>query len=263
MTWTTQPRFEFGQLAAIQKGEGKAILLLHGVGLRAEAWNGQTSELATNYHVIAPDMPGHGMSAMLPGNATLARYTDRIAAALNDSITSSIVVAGHSMGAMIALDLACRYPERVRGVAALNAIYRRSPEAAAAVQKRASSLDGRTVADPSGPLKRWFQDDESPEASACLDWLTSVNPGGYKTAYSIFAHSDAPPDASLMSLACPALFMTGAEEPNSTPAMSEEMAALVPGGRAIVLDGAAHMMPMTHPAAVNAALTQFIAECQS
>jgi pimeloyl-ACP methyl ester carboxylesterase len=57
--------------------------------------------------------------------------------------------------------------------------------------------------------------------------------------------------------------MTGALEPNSTPAMSEAMAALTPKGRAIIVPDAAHMMPMTHPEVVNAALLDFAAEVLS
>ena len=46
MTWTTQPRSKFGQLNAIVSGTGKQLVLIHGVGLRAEAWSEQTSELS-------------------------------------------------------------------------------------------------------------------------------------------------------------------------------------------------------------------------
>ena len=56
--------------------------------------------------------------------------------------------------------------------------------------------------------------------------------------------------------------MTGELEPNSTPAMSRAMAKLVPNGRAQIVKGAAHMMPMTHAAEVNAALSTFLNEVQ-
>ena len=45
-------------------------------------------------------------------------------------------------------------------------------------------------------------------------------------------------------LACPALFMTGGDEPNSTPEMSEGgWHGIAPHGRAVIVEGAAHMMP--------------------
>ena len=66
-----------------------------------------------------------------------------------------------------------------------------------------------------------------------------------------------------MSLKCPAFFMTGSLEPNSTPAMSQAMAALAPRGRVHVIETAAHMMPMTHHEEVTRALMAFATECHS
>ena len=57
MTWTTRPRSEIAELAAITQGTGPLILLIHGVGLRSEAWNAQIDVLAERYTVIAIDMP--------------------------------------------------------------------------------------------------------------------------------------------------------------------------------------------------------------
>ena len=256
MTWKNRPRSAFGALAAVRAGEGSPIVLLHGVGLRAEAWNAQIDDLVGHFGVIAVDMPGHGESAPIGDSPTLADYSERVAEALSEPVC----LAGHSMGAMIALDLAIRYPERVRGVAALNAIYRRSAEAAEAVRQRAASLDRASKADPAEPLSRWFGEAESPEATACRDWLTGVSLTGYRQAYGVFAQEDGPSDHALGGLRCPALFLTGSEDPNSTPAMSKAMAAKAPKGRVLVIDGAAHMMPMTHPAQVNGALVDFFGE---
>lgn len=264
MTWTTQPRSRFGQIAAITKGVGPKVLLIHGVGLRAEAWAAQTDTLAENCHVMAVDMPGHGESIPLaldphgtgPG---LADYTDAIAATLDEPA----LVIGHSFGAMIAMDLAIRHPEKVRAVAALNAIHQRDAESKAAVRARAESLDGVTVADPTSTLNRWFGSDPSAERDACHRWLCEVNARSYRDAYRVFASQDGPSEEALATLHCPALFLTGANEPNSTPEMSRSMATLAPRGRSEVLAGAAHMLPMTHATQVNAILKQFMQDTQN
>lgn len=46
MTWTTQPRSNFAELQCIERGSGPSIVLIHGVGLRAEAWNAQITSLS-------------------------------------------------------------------------------------------------------------------------------------------------------------------------------------------------------------------------
>ena len=175
MTWTTRLRSKTGPLAYIQNGDGPPVLLIHGVGLRSEAWGAQIDALAQSHRVIAVDMPGHGDSDLHLTSPTLADFTDRIVTALDTPAT----VIGHSFGAMIALDMAVRYPDRVTGIVALNAIYRRSEDAKAAVLARAQSLDGIAVADPAQTLQRWFGDAPSPQHAACAQWLRAVDPAGY------------------------------------------------------------------------------------
>lgn len=254
MTWKTRPRSDLGSLVAIVEGRGPVVLLIHGVGLRAEAWGAQLDALARQSRVIAVDMPGHGDSPRLPDSPQLADFTDAIAATL----TGPAVVIGHSLGAMIALDLAARYPRLVQAVAALNAIFQRDDAAKAAVQARADTLAGTEPADPAAPLTRWFGTEPSPAREACQRWLSETGPAGYRDAYRVFADEDGPAPQTLQDLHCPAVFVTGADEPNSTPAMSHQMAKLAPQGRAEIIGGAAHMMPMTHPAEVNAILSHFI-----
>ncbi|WP_424830421.1 alpha/beta fold hydrolase [Ruegeria sp.] len=259
MTWITRQRFEIGGLMAIQAGSGPSVLLLHGVGLRAEAWGAQLDGLSHQAHLTAPDLPGHGDSPPLCANAGLSGYSDAAMAVLA-RLRAPTVVVGHSMGAMIALDLAVTAPERVCGVVAMNAVFERSAEAARAVQARAAELNGSTPADPSTTLRRWFGDATSAERDACRAWLLAMNPIAYKMAYTAFAQSQKPDRADLANLGCPALFITGSLEPNSTPAMTRAMANLAPKGRAQIVEGAAHMMPMTHAHDVTAALSQFLDE---
>jgi pimeloyl-ACP methyl ester carboxylesterase len=251
--WDARDRAPWGQLAAVQKGAGDAVLLLHGVGLRAEAWSAQIDVLSREFSVTAPDLPGHGGSKPLENYPHLADFTDRVA----EAISEPTFVAGHSMGAMIAMDLAIRYPAKVRGLAALNAIFQRDAEANSAVQARTAALESSQKLNPESTLQRWFGDSNSAEMQACRSWLTSVKLGGYRTAYSVFAHEDGPSEPDLAKLSCPALFMTGASEPNSTPEMSKKMANLTPNGRAIIIKAAAHMLPMTHRDQVNTALLSF------
>ncbi len=261
MTWTTRPRSEIGGLAAIQTRAGPNVLLLHGVGLRAEAWGAQLDALASVARLTAPDMPGHGESPLGDPRVDISEYTEAALHVLN-RLDGPTLVVGHSMGAMIALDLAAKAPQRIAGVVALNAIFERDAEATRAIQTRAAALDGQTPTDPTGTLLRWFGDTESPERTACQNWLTATNPAGYKQAYTLFSNSENPRRDELKKILCPALFMTGELEPNSTPAMSRAMAEIVPQGRAQIVKGAAHMMPMTHAAEVNAALSTFLNEVQ-
>ena len=230
MMWQERPRTIQNGLATITNGSGPHVLFIHGVGLRAEAWCGQLEKLAQHYRVIA---------------------------SLLDSDT---LVVGHSMGAMIALRLAIIHAERITGVVALNAIFERHARAIQSVRDRLAALDGISPVDPAGPLGRWFGDSQSPERDACDAWLCAMDPQEYKAAYRVFSQEDGPSRQALASLTCSALFMTGGLEPNSTPTMSRTMASLAAKGRAMIVEDAAHMMPMTHPKTVTDALLSFATE---
>jgi len=263
MTSTTLPRSELTPgLSGWRGGEGPPLLLIHGVGLCADAWAPMLPFLTRHFAVTALDLPGHGDSPNLPDghDVTLQDYSDRIAELLSSWGGRSLVV-GHSLGALIALDLAIRHSQRVSAIAPLNSVFRRSEDASKSVMARLQELDGSNTPDPTQTLIRWFGETPKGEdavmADHCRRWLTEVDPLGYRRAYSVFASQDGPTDDDLKKLACPALFVTGSKEPNSTPDMSSAMARLTPRGRAVIIDGGRHMMPMTHAAEVCAHLLEF------
>lgn len=261
MTWTTRPRSDLpGGLAAIRQGQGAPVILIHGVGLTADSWGGQIDALADRFSVIAVDLPGHGASAPLPAGAGLGDWVEALAAAIAD-FAPPYRLAGHSLGALLTLHMAVRHPDICARAAMLNTIHRRAPEASAAVQARAAALSGQSAGDPTPTLERWFGAAlDSAPARACRTWLEAVDPSAYARAYSLFAQADSPPDDELASLTCPALFLTGGAEPNSTPAMSRALAELTPNGRALIIPNAAHMAMMSHIDAVNRALLDFFTD---
>ena len=241
------------------QGTGPAMLLVHGVGMRAEFWNNIEDELAQMFSLTVVDMPGHGQNpAFDEADPTLSRYSD-VLAELISAKQQPVIVVGHSMGALITLDLAVRYPDQVAGIAVLNGVYRRSSNAQQAINARVAELASLQPTDPTATLERWFGAEpkgvDALSAQACRQWLSTVNPQGYRDAYRAFANTDAPTDEELQQIKCRALFMTGSLEPNSTPAMSKSMSQLLPDATCVVVEGARHMMTMTHGSDVVTALT--------
>ena len=263
MTWTTRPRFKSGNgLSGYQIGAGPKLVLLHGVGLRAEAWNGISDYLRHDFSVHAIDLPGHGESESLRGTeARLEDYSMAIANYL-DGFEQPVHLGGHSMGAMIALDIATRWPKKLKTVAALNAIYGRSKAASKAVKARAHALKtiDQNDLNTDVTMTRWFGDNPMGEtlkaANACNRWLHQTSISQYQKAYHVFANNDGLSPNQLLNLSVPALFMTGSDEPNSTPQMSHDMAETAPSGTYKLIENAAHMMPMTHVQQVSLTLQQ-------
>ncbi len=260
MIWTTRPRFDLSPgISGFAAGVGPTALLIHGVGLRAEAWNGLIPKLSPTFRTVAVDLPGHGHSKDI-SDETIKAFGDALVPlveALSD-YGGPVRVIGHSLGAMIAIEIARLRPKLIAGTAALNLVYRRSPEAAAAVRARAETLTETRDRKVDVTLQRWFGDDAHDAAHACGHWLNSVPQSGYARAYRAFAMADGPLDADLRKLDSPALFMTGEHDPNSLPDMSRQMSRLAPQGHDAVIAGAAHMAPMTHSDQVAAEILRVL-----
>nr|WP_315267266.1 alpha/beta hydrolase [Microbacterium lemovicicum] len=89
-----------------------AVLLVHGVTASHLSWQ-LVAERLPRARVIAPDLRGRGRSADLAGPAGMAAHADDLVAVLDALNVDTAVVAGHSMGAFVALVLGERHPERV------------------------------------------------------------------------------------------------------------------------------------------------------
>lgn len=86
-------------------------LLLHGIGGRASLWAPSVAALAPR-QVIAMDLPGY--DGARPALGSFAEWADAAMALLDAAGIAQVDVVGHSLGGMLALDIALRHPARVR-----------------------------------------------------------------------------------------------------------------------------------------------------
>jgi haloacetate dehalogenase len=108
-------------------GSGPAVLLLHGFPETSVAWRRIAPGLATQFTVIAADLPGYGDSSLSDAAIDEGRVSKRsLAAILADTMTeldiSTFAVVGHDRGARVAYRLALDHPERVSAIAVLDVI---------------------------------------------------------------------------------------------------------------------------------------------
>ncbi|ESZ57166.1 flavin reductase [Mesorhizobium sp. L103C119B0] len=249
----------------IRAGVGTPVLFIHGVGMNAAIWQPQLERMVGRFDAIAIDMLGHGQSPLPPQDPELADYADQAIRLLDHLGLDKVSVVGHSMGALVAQELALRAPERVRRIVSLNAVFRRPPELAEAVRQRAVALNGRSdTAGTARTIARWFGDPVPAELEAAAQKtasaLSAVDPEGYARTYLLFSRADGDHADRLPTLAVPALFMTGSEDRNSSPAMSAAMARLAPHGRCTVLPGEKHMMAVAAPDLTTRCIVDFLTE---
>jgi len=93
------------------------LLLVHGIGSTRAFWD-PIVPLLHGHTCVAIDVPGFGEAPAIEAPVTVAR----LAAALDDDARGPIVIIGHSLGGMIAQELALLAPDRVRGLVLCNTI---------------------------------------------------------------------------------------------------------------------------------------------
>lgn len=97
-------------------GREAALLAIHGITASHMAWPSVLHEFKGDHRVLAPDLRGRGASSELPGPYGFSTHVDDLLATLDRFDVPRAVLVGHSLGAYIALALAERHPERVRGI---------------------------------------------------------------------------------------------------------------------------------------------------
>ncbi len=120
----TERRLELNGVstAVLEAGDGSPIILLHGPGEHAVRWFTVIPDLQAGHRVIAPDLPGHGESAMF----TVDPSADDMAGWLEDLIECTCaeppVLVGHLLGGAIAAHFAASRGERVARLVLVDAL---------------------------------------------------------------------------------------------------------------------------------------------
>ena len=133
-------------LAGLSWGEpsGRPLLALHGWLDNAASFS-QLAPLLTDFHVVAPDLTGHGQSAHRSTDASYQIWDDlpEILGIVKALGWDTFDLVGHSRGAIIATLLASVYPERVRRLVLLDAVTPQPIEESAFPVQMRKALDDK------------------------------------------------------------------------------------------------------------------------
>ena len=245
-------------------GDAPATLIfIHGVGMCGEIWQPQVEHFSKNYRVITYDFLGHGQSLLKKDKLTLEDYISQLYNLVNEIGVSNFSIIGHSMGALIAVAFALRYPEKVDTLIPINIVFKRTKKAQDDVIIRAKNVfKSQQITNISQTLERWFKNKTSPDDLLKINnvrsWLNNTSPKAYAEAYYLFATSDRVFVNNLSNLQPPVLYLTGSEDPNSTSLMSEQMAQETPNSSSKSIEGEAHMMAYISAKKVSPIIENFL-----
>ncbi len=131
-----------GQVHYATEGSGEPLLLIHESPRSSAAYASIMPLLGKNHRVIAMDTPGYGNSAPPPRPYQMEDYADSVAHFLDSLGIATVDVMGEHTGASIAVELAARWPERVRRLVLDGLPFFPSTEARLA---RLKQVKGRTL----------------------------------------------------------------------------------------------------------------------
>lgn len=245
-----------------RSGRGEPLVLLHGVGLDHILWDDLAPLLEPDFDVLRYDLLGHGAAPALRGTADIQDFIAQLDEELDGAGWQDANLLGYSMGGLVAGAYAAARPERVKRLALLNTVFRRTDDEAAAVRARlASAATQDTQAAAKVSLARWFTPDfqaRRPERVARIEQrLLDNDRASFLAAYTLFANGDPILARAAPAIACPVLVMTGEDDVGSNPRMTRELARALPNACARVVPAQRHMLPVEEPATVASALRSF------
>ena len=112
------------ELSYLEWKEGKVpLLLLHGLADNALVWSSLGDDLAPQYHIVAPDMRGHGESSKPEDDYTFASAIADLEALMDHLGWSSTHVVSHSWTGKLAAIWARKNPQRLRSMVLVDPIF--------------------------------------------------------------------------------------------------------------------------------------------
>lgn len=241
-------------------------VLLHGVGGGRQGWEHTGGVLAgLGFRVLAADQPGYGLSSSIDpfDMAGLAAAVRRLVVwAGGGSEEASAFIVGHSMGGMVAQELAARWPQQVRALAlaATSPAFGSAEGAwqAGFLRSRFAPLDaGLGMAGLAAQLTPAMagRDATAERVARAQALMAGVPEATYRSALAALVRFDR--REALARIAVPTLVVTGEDDRTAAPEVARRMAARIAGAELALLPGTGHLLMLEQPEAFDRVLADF------
>jgi 3-oxoadipate enol-lactonase len=244
------------------QGDGPPVILVHGLGATSNVWHAQRVTLSKYFRVITFDLSGSGRSDRSRRSYSIEGWVEEIAGLLDHLHVEQAVVAGHSMGTVIAQKFAARHPQKTRALVLAGGLVELGPPGKEAFTKRAEAVekDGMiAVADAvlGGALSAGSRERNLALTGMVREMLLSNDPACYAGHCRALIGGSARSDQD--GISCPTLLLVGDQDPVTPLALQRQIASAIKNSRIRIVPATAHLTMLESPDAFNAALLEFLA----
>ena len=238
-----------------------ALVLCHSLGTDRSLWEPQLEVLRTSYRVLRVDLRAHGASPVPEGPYTLQQIASDVIRVADAAGLKRFHHCGISLGGMVGLLLAARYPERISALVAANTAAKIGTEER--WQERCRAV--RSVGMPGicdSVVPRWFAPDFASRGDGMLERMKNVfvatRADGYLACCGALAAADITTEVSRIK--APTLIIGGEHDASTSVADAEALHAAVHGSRLTVLEGAGHLSNIDKSEEFTARVSDFLRE---
>jgi pimeloyl-ACP methyl ester carboxylesterase len=251
------------QLSWREKGQGVALVLIHGTGGSSQSWAPQIDHFADRFQVIAWDAPGYGGSDPFHDDApSCADYAAALAALLDIRGVMSAHVVGHSIGAPIAAALSRKRPGLALTMTLLHPI---AGYGAADAATRQAGYQARTEGIAEAGMAEFARARApallgSAAGPDCAEAVTEIMAGiperGYRQLVAMMGSADLMADAD--EIDAPTLVIAGNQDNIAPEASCRAIADAIPASEFRALDGIGHYLSLEDAAQFHRIVGRFL-----
>jgi 3-oxoadipate enol-lactonase len=240
---------------------GPPIVFINSLGTDLRIWDQVIRGLRTGYRVIRYDKRGHGLSDCPPGPYRLEHFADDLDHLRKKLDLSAMAVIGISIGGLIALEYALRYPESVSTLILCDTSARIGSEKLWMDRMVFVNSQGMAQAAPD-IIPIWFADsyeiDHPAEHQGYLNMLARTPREGYVASCAALRDGDL--RERVRQINVKTLVITGREDKASPPEQGQALADTLPDARFEIIDGAGHLACIEQPDLLAQKIEGFLLE---